>query len=556
MLHMTPERWRIAEEIVVAAWDLPEEDRAAFVSERCGTDGALQAQVTSLVQARQQADRWTPPEPVAVETRRRFGPYELERLLGRGGMGAVYLAHRADGSFEQKAAVKIIGLPFELEPFRQRFKQERQILAQLNHPNITHLLDGGVTKDGELYLAMEYVDGVQIDQYVRDRQLPVAQRLNLFRQVADAVAFAHQNLIAHRDLKPSNILVTAAGVPKLLDFGTAKLLSSEAGEATGTGTGFLTVSYASPEQLQGQPGSALSDVFALGALLYELLSGEKAFTGDLVSRVSATDGVSLGKSLGPDLDRIVGKALQPEPKQRYASAEQLSEDVRRYLAGEPVLAHPPSVWYRGRKFLRRNAWSAGLAVLFVAGMAGATAYSMQQARVAQRQAMRAQRISTFLSDMLSSPNPSWYNTLKTKGKGVTILDVLGEMQGRLGTELAGEPEVEAELRRSVGRMYSVMGQHAEARQQLELALQRQLAAAGRDNEETAKIHVALASENYLTLRAPQTLFHAEEALAIATCLDERSARNTRMQAYNLVALARLSMGEPERAEPFLREAVR
>ena len=228
--QLTPERWRTTEEILLAAWDVLPERRDELLQERCAGDAALLADVRALLAAHEAAQLWTPPasgestdESTVESATRRAGPFKLERLIGRGGMGAVYLAHRVDGHFDQKVAIKLIGLPFELESFRERFRRERQILATLDHPNISRLLEGGVTADGELYLAMEYIDGVPIDVYCAQSGRSLSDRLRLFRQVCAAVQYAHQNLIIHRDIKPSNILVTPDGTAKLLDFGTAKL---------------------------------------------------------------------------------------------------------------------------------------------------------------------------------------------------------------------------------------------------------------------------------------------------------------------------------------------
>lgn len=321
------DRWRRLDEILASSWDLPREQRDAYFVSRAGGDLLLLDELRELSAAREAADQWAADDgPAEPETAlRRVGPYVLDRLIGRGGMGAVYLAHRADGEFEQQIAVKVIGLPFEIEAFRERFRQERQILASLSHPNIAHLLDGGTTEDGELYLAMEYVDGTAIDQYSKD--LPLAERLRLFRDVCAGVQYSHQNLVVHRDIKPANILVDRAGVPKLLDFGAAKLLAGTNSDEA-TRMRMMTIAYASPEQLRGEPASTLSDVFSLGVLLFRLAAGQEAFGADLTTRASKSAGnaaLHLPASLQGDLDRVVRKALAFDPGQRYTSPEQLSE---------------------------------------------------------------------------------------------------------------------------------------------------------------------------------------------------------------------------------------
>ena len=244
-LSLTAERWHQIQEILVESWERDPASRDQFLVERCGNDWELLLELRALCAAEAAAEQWrTPSEPKDPAGPRRIGPYQIDRMLGRGGMGAVYLAHRTDGQFDHQVAIKLIGLPFEIEPFRERFRRERQILAGLNHPNITRLLDGGVTEDGELFLSMEYVDGIPLDRYVRERSLDSAATVRLFQQVCAAVQYAHQHLIIHRDIKPSNILVDQDGRPKLLDFGTAKL--TEDSEQTGTGFGLMTAGYASP----------------------------------------------------------------------------------------------------------------------------------------------------------------------------------------------------------------------------------------------------------------------------------------------------------------------
>jgi len=362
------------EAIFHEALGVTDEERPALIEVRCGNDASLAAEVRSLLDACKAeesatASRRTNPINGSGDAldQKRIGPYEIDRLLGRGGMGAVYLAHRADGEFAQKVAVKIIGLPFELDVLRERFRQERQILAGLNHPNITRLLDGGVTGDGQLYLVMEYVNGVPIDSAPGD----INAKLDWFRDVCAAVQYAHQNLIVHRDLKPSNILVDVGGTAKLLDFGSAKLLAGT--DVTHTRFNMITLSYASPEQLRGEPATTLSDVYSLGAVLYQLIAGEKPFGEDVVSRLrdEESGGITLAKVLPGDLDVIVRKALAPAPAERYSTVEQLAEDVRRFRAGEAVQAHAPSFRYQAGKFARRNklALGAGL-LLLVTGLSG------------------------------------------------------------------------------------------------------------------------------------------------------------------------------------------
>lgn len=566
---MNPDRWKRTEAVLGAVLDAPPDARLAVLLAECGDDADLLAEVRSLLAAHDADVRWQPPTaPADVQAGapreapgadRRIGAYRVERLIGRGGMGAVYLAHRAEGDFDQKVAVKVVGLPFEIEAFRERFRQERQILAELNHPNITHLTDGGVTADGELYLVMELIEGLPLDEYARRHALGVAARLQqLFLPICDAVAYAHQRLVIHRDLKPSNIMVTDAGIPKLLDFGTAKVLSADDSLAdhTQTSLGLVTASYASPEQLRSEPVSTLTDVYSLSVILYELIAGARLFaTNDVLSRLDGTRALTFPVAVPGDLDRIVRKGLADSLVDRYASVEQLAADVRRFLAGRPVLAHPRSPLYRARKFVRRHVWSVSASLLAAAMLAGALVFSFAQARAARAQRDRAERINAFLIDMLGSPNPSWYNTLKTKGKNVTVLDVLDELGGRLGSELAGQPDVEIELRRTIGRMYSTIGQHDHARLHLDRALVLQRSQPP-DALTLAKLQVAVAQENVYGAKLTEAIDLARAAIALLEPRQRAEDRKTLMEAYNAQGVALTGSGAlPSTIEPIIQRSI-
>ena len=463
------ERWKQLEAILVASWEMPAEEREAYWRSCAGDDAELLKELRELSAARERADNWAGSETAERQEppARRIGPYELDRLIGRGGMGAVYLAHRADGEFDQQVALKVVGLPFEIEPFRERFRRERQILAGLNHPNIARLLDGGTTDDGELYLAMEYIEGVAIDAYAK--KLDLAARLDLFGQVCAGVEYAHQRLVIHRDIKPSNIVVNREGVAKLLDFGSAKLLAEA--DATGTGLRMITVSYASPEQLRGEPASTLSDVFSLGALLFELVTGRGMFGNDITSRLANVEqhrvAPDLPERLPGDLDRIVRKALAFDPAQRYSSAGQLAEDVRRYLNGEPVVAHPPSLRYRAEKFVRRHAIGVGLAVLMILLMAAATGFSIWEARIARQQAQRAQAANQFLATVFQIPfvdSASRYD--------MTVRQLLELAEVRVKPVLGADPAIATDVDLVLGRGFESQQANTEARSLFERALER------------------------------------------------------------------------------------
>ena len=323
-----------------------------------------------------------------------IGPFQLVANIGAGGMGTIYLAERADGGFAQRVAVKIIATPVSHAGAARRFRAERQILASLRHPHIVSLMDGGVTPDGHAYLVMEYVDGVPIATYCAEHALSLTDRLQLFRNVCAAVHYAHRHSVVHRDLKPANILVTSDGAPKVLDFGVAKMLDESlpgGGTATSIGTVPLTPNYASPEQLRGVTLTTSSDVYALGVLLYELTAGVRPYETDGKSldemlRIvidaehrrpsSRTDSLEKPlpydrrRALKGDIDAIVLRAMAKQPEDRYGSAEELSEDVGRFIAGAPVIAREPSFGYVMRKLAGRHKAafvSAGVSLVLIVG---------------------------------------------------------------------------------------------------------------------------------------------------------------------------------------------
>jgi tetratricopeptide (TPR) repeat protein len=424
-MNQTTENFLRVEAIFNEAQDASAEERTKLIEARCAGDRELAAEVRSLLKAceaeeQDTASRHTEPEPGKANqpTQRRVGPYEIDRLLGRGGMGAVYLAHRADGQFEQTVAIKLIDLPLATEIFRERFRQERQILAEMHHPFIARLLDGGVTSAGDPYLVMEYVDGVPIHRFCEEKSLSESQRLALFLRVCEAVQFAHQNFVVHRDLKPDNILVTVDGTPRLLDFGTAKLLSpslTRSGEElTREGYQSFTPQYASPEQVLGNPITTASDTYSLGVLLYVLLTGSQPYelkeltTGEMLRVICQeaprrpTHAAGSEKKLDQDLQAILLKALRKEPKERYLTAEQLASDLRAYLDGRPVAARRGTFRYRAAKFIRRNrpalAGAAVLAATLLAGIAGV----IWQARVANDERRKAEARSDDLRQLSNS----------------------------------------------------------------------------------------------------------------------------------------------------------
>ena len=407
-----------------------------------------------------------------------IGPFTVERELGRGGMGTVYLGSRSELGFVQHVAIKVLGTNLARGAV-ERLRDERRILAALNHPNIAHFVDGGTTADGLPYLAMEYVDGRPVTAYCDDARLDVPARLRLFAKICGAVHFAHQHLVVHRDIKPSNILVTSDGTPKLLDFGIAKLTepgraAAAAGQDAGPATApVLTPHYASPEQAAGAPVTTATDVYSLGVLLYELVTGSGPYPGvdrdssplavlDAVrgadpQRPSAAAARAQRAGVDDDLDAMVLKALRKAPADRYGSAEQFADDIARYLAGRPVLAHAGSSLYAARKFVNRHRASVGAAIVALLSLAGATGVSLWQARVAQRQRTRAEARFNDVRKLANSFVFEFDETVRdipgtTAARKLVIARSLGYLE-----ELAADVHDDLPMQRELAAAYQRIG---------------------------------------------------------------------------------------------------
>jgi tetratricopeptide (TPR) repeat protein len=412
---VTPDRWRQIETVYEAVLDLAPEARADHLARVCGEDQALRDEVLTLLESTagasaalrravaQEADRMM-SSATAAQIGRRLGSYRLATLIGEGGMGAVFRATRIDAEFKRVVAIKILHRGLGTTHAAARFRDERQILATLDHPGIVKLIDGGSTEDGLPYLVMEHIEGLPITKFAREHRLSTRARVELIVKVCAAVQYAHQMLVVHRDIKPSNIIVDTAGEPKLLDFGIAKLLDEDvAREArTRTGSSLLTPEYASPEQARSEPVATASDVYSLGAVLYDLLAERppielspnaleslRAICDVEPPRPSTVAPAERAASIAGDLDNIVLKALQKEPGRRYGSVSQLADDLQRHLDGLPVLARTATFAYRAGKFVRRHRGKLALATVVAASLASATIVSLNEAERADAQARRA-----------------------------------------------------------------------------------------------------------------------------------------------------------------------
>ena len=507
-----PDRERLAR-LFAEAIERPAGERQQFLDEACRDAPALRAEAESLLAAHDAAGGFLDDPDTTWGERaleepppERAGPYRLEREVGRGGMGVVWLAERVEGGFRQRAAVKLLKRGMDSDAILRRFLRERQILAGLAHENVARLLDGGVTADGRPYFAMEYVEGLPLTAYCETNGLGLEDRLRLFEEACRAVQYAHGKLIVHRDLKPSNMLVTAGGHLKLLDFGIAKLLAEEEGATalTQDGTRVLTPEYAAPEQVRGEPVTTATDVYALGVVLYELLTGASPYgdkprtVGEMVHAVceveprppsaAAAATPRLARRLRGDLDTLALKALAKEPARRYASAEALADDVRRHLTGHPVQARRDTVAYVAARFVRRHKVGVGAAVLLVlslvlglAGTAWQGALAARQRDRAQAEAERAEKVKEFLIGLFQASDPS-----VSQGETVTARELLDRGTARIETELAGHPSLQADLFGAVANISQSLGRYDRARTLAERAVERTRQAYGTEDPRVAE----------------------------------------------------------------------
>jgi eukaryotic-like serine/threonine-protein kinase len=512
---MDADTWARLNRLLDEALDLPETERSRWLDKLPAEDEALKPRLTRLL-AHATADdgfldRLPELDPVEDDDSSAggegtVGPYRLLRELGEGGMGTVWLAERSDSLIKRAVALKLPRGPWMRGSTSERLARERDILAGLNHPNIARLYDAGQTAAGQPYLALEYVEGRRLDEYAADGALDLRSRLRLFLQVTRAVAHAHANLIIHRDLKPSNILVTAAGEVKLLDFGIAKLLEGDTAHAsalTELAGRALTPGYASPEQIRGDPLTVASDVYSLGVVLYELLTGASPYKPVRDSRGGLEDAIvdadptrpsqaagspPLRKALRGDLDVIVLKALRKRPDERYATVNALAEDVERFLAGQPVMAQPDRLQYRVAKFVARHRLTVGAAASVLLAVLAGAGLAVWQARVALAEKERAEEVKEFIASIFQEADP-----YRGPARSLSAVDLLMQAQARIDQNLAGRPELRIELLTLVGSSLVSLQQNVLADQLLGPLVDEARHTLGEAHPQTIRARVLLAS---------------------------------------------------------------
>ena len=580
-LDIDAPKWRRVSPLLDAALDLPPQDRAAWLQALPAQDADLKGTLAELLARAAKVEKnalldtlpkLDPGDATAAAALLGrhaagdpVGPYRLVRELGVGGMGAVWLADRADGLMQRSVALK---LPFG--PFRgdlaARIAREREILASLDHPHTARLYDAGVAADGQPYLALEHVDGQRIDRYCEAQRLGVAARLRLFVQAARAVAHAHAQLVVHRDIKPSNLLVDAAGQVKLLDFGIARLLDDgrvDQPELTQQGHRVLTPDYAAPEQIAGLAVDTRCDVYALGVLLFELLTGARPYRLKRDSRAALEDAIlaadvprpsdtvaepALRRGLRGDLDTIVLKALKKPVAERYASVQALAEDIERYLSMRPVLARPDSAWYRSRKFVVRNRIAVATASVLLLAVVGGAGAALWQARIAITERQRAEDVKNFVAAIFREASP--YDGSGTKA--LTAIDLLKQADKKLEAALSGQSGARIELSSMIGESLIALGDVAAAEPVIERAVTEASQALGPTHLQTLRA-LMLRSQIHRLRGRPQEA--RADLNRVLPALRERAGSEPVELATALThrTMTAIDLGAYAEAEQFARE---
>lgn len=572
-------------------------DRDAYLSEVCAGDPSLIRLVKTLVQSHDEASGYfgalqqnvisaAEPLPAELPAGMKVGPYRIDHRIGTGGMGDVYLAERADDQFRRKVALKIVRRGLVTDDMMRRFRSERQILALLDHPNIAKMYDGGVTDEGFPYFVMEYVEGEPITRHCSTHKLDVTERLRLFLEVCEAVGHAHRHLVVHRDLKPGNILVTSEGHVKLLDFGIAKLLDDQILNAdeqvlTREDARVMTPDYASPEQLYGQKVSTSSDIYSLGVLLYELLTGDRPhrFTGlsrlEIEKQLDETVLVKPSerrlqvdeggiehpekwqKQLRGDLDSIMLMTLRPEPERRYSSVERLANDINRFLHNLPVSARQDEFSYRLSKFVRRHALGVTVAaamVVLVISLLTVTIISYvrisRQTELVRSEQRKAQQVADFLSGLFIQLNPN-----QSQGRDISARELLDNGAATIQSQLAGQPEMQSEMLRVMGTVYFNVADYDRANELFGRSYALADSLYGPDDYRTAEAlyWVARMSTEMADYAAADSLF-ARVGQVMAASDNPNAAWQSARAVGDRGLVHRLMSRYPE-AEPFFLEAI-
>ena len=600
---MNSERWQWVKQILDEAILVCPEERSAYLDGACGADSDLRGEVESLLASHEQAGTNFLKKPAvnlkaaapSAPTRigRRLGVYQILEEIGRGGMGEVYRGARADGQYSKEVAIKLVRGGYDSASVLERFRNERQILATLDHPNIARLLDGGTTEDGVPYLVMEMIEGKPIDQYCDEHRLSVTERLRLFRQVCVAVQYAHQRLVIHRDLKPSNILVTKGGEPKLLDFGIAKIVSP-IGDAPTTLTQAMTPEYASPEQIRGEPVTTNTDVYSLGVVLYQLLTGRSPYPGETrsphelaravcetepgrpstvvlkrdalangqernpeqISSVREGSPAKLHRRLAGDLDDILLMALRKEVGRRYGSVEQFSEDIRRHLEGLPVTASKGSWRYRAEKFVQRHKVAMAAATVVILAVGGGVGATIREARIAEANAHRAERrfndVRKLSDSLIFEVHDAIQNLPGATPARKLLLDRALDYLDSVSKDASGDPDLQRELAWGYQRIAVVQGNATEsnlgdveaclASDRKALALFEQVAKANPNNT-IDQLNVAMMHRilSYSSLNEESGRRDLDQAMAITERLIKQEPANPKIKSERSIEYQNLAL---------------